>query len=253
MWLDTIAWGPECVCWFRSSGVGGLRIVLLQSFPSIEGLPMLQFKKPKRTSMEALSYPRCPSETPRKNRLSLGCPVLRSRIEICRSCWRWSFRRRESIAPYCTCSLRRSTLCLLKFSVAALLCRSVCWLGWKVWYSHTRKQLHGTCIVVCTCGLHPHIRGACNTDAAFDRPMVDPRSCNSLCSDCTLWTLSCVTRVPFQSKHTATQHLRLHCSWLHTFVFAQLCSRPVTCVTSLCFTPAQRSSPIVDVFSSDTA
>ena len=78
------------------------------------------------------------------------------------------------------CSLR--TLCLLKFSVAALLCRSDCWLGWKVCSSHTRKQVHGACIAVCTCtfGLHPHIRCACNTDAALDRPIVDPRSCNSL-------------------------------------------------------------------------
>ena len=32
--------------------------VLLQSFPSIEGLSMLQFQKPKRTSMEVPSYPR---------------------------------------------------------------------------------------------------------------------------------------------------------------------------------------------------
>ena len=162
--------------------------VLLQSFPSIEGLSMLKFQKPKRRSMEVPSYPRSQmtkQNSSKKKRLSLGCPVLRSRIEICRSCWRWSFRRRESIAAYCTCSLR--TLCLLKFSVAALLCRSDCWLGWKVCYWHTRKQVHGAYIAICTFGLHPHVdlRYACDTDAAFDRPIVDPRSCNSLCSDCT--------------------------------------------------------------------
>ena len=205
--------------------------------------------------MEVPSYPRWPSKTPRNNRLSLGCPVLRSRIR--RSCWRWSFRRRESIPADCTCSLR--TLCLLKFSVAALLCTfsSDCWLGWKVCYSHTHKQVHGACNdvlrfvpLVCTHSesYAVHVQRCC-----VRRTIVDPRSCNCLCSDCTQWTLSCVTRVPFHSKHTATQHLRLHCSWLHTFFFAQLWSRPVTCVTSLCFTPAQRSSPIVDVFSSDEA
>ena len=32
--------------------------VLLQSFPSIEGLSMLQFQKPTRMSMEVPSYPR---------------------------------------------------------------------------------------------------------------------------------------------------------------------------------------------------
>ena len=153
----------------------GFEKVLLQSFPSSEGLSMLQFQKPKRTSMEVPSYPRSQmtNETPRKDHLSLGRPVLRSLIR--RSCWHWSFRRRESIAAYCTRSLH--TLCLLKFSVAALLCRSDCWLGWRVCYSHTHKQVHGASIAVCTCGLYPHVdlRCACDTDAAFDRP-IDRRS-----------------------------------------------------------------------------
>ena len=176
-------------------------------------------------SMEVPSNPR--SQMTKQNSLKrplvswLPSPEF-SHPQVLLACWRCSFWRRESIAAYCTCSLR--TLCLLKFPVAALLCRSDCWLGWTVCYSHTRKQVHGACIALCTFGLHPHIRCACNTDAAFDRPIVDPCSCNSLCSDCTQWTLSCVTRVPFHSKHTATKHLRLHCSWLHTFFFAQLWS-----------------------------
>ena len=105
-----------------------------------------------------------------------------SHPQVMQNCWCWSCRRRVSMAAYCTCSLR--TLCLLKFSVATLLCRSYCWLGWKVCNSHTLKQVHRVCIAVCTCGLYPRIH--CDTDAAFDRLIVNLHSCNGLCSDCTL-------------------------------------------------------------------
>ena len=91
---------------------------------------MLQFQKPRRTSMEVPSYPR--SQMTKQNSSKrplvswLPSPEF-SHPQVVLACWRWSFGRRESIAAlYCTCILR--TLCLLKFSVAALLCRSGCWL-----------------------------------------------------------------------------------------------------------------------------
>ena len=142
----------------------------LQSFPSIEGLlSMLQLQKPKRTTMEVPSYPRSKMTTQNSSKRPLvswlPSPQF-SHPQVVLACWRWSFRRRESIAAYCTCSLR--TLCLLKFSVAALLCRRDCWRGWKVCNSHTHKQVHRACIAVCTCGLYPHICCDTHTDAAFD-------------------------------------------------------------------------------------
>ena len=169
-----------------------------------------------------------------------------SHPQVVQNCWRWSFRRRESIAAYCTCSLRRSTLCLLKFSVATLLCRSDCWLGWKVCYWHTRKQVYRACIAVCTCGLYPHIRCACDTDAAFDhatdrRPALVKRLVQWLY---TVSAVLCYACLPFHSKHTATQHLHLQLATRILFCTAME-KASHKCITSSCFTPAQRSSPIV--------
>ena len=103
----------EYACWFCSSRAGGLRItafekVLLQSFPLIEGLSMLQLQKLKRTSTEVTFYLR--SQMTKRNSSKtllvswLPSPEI-SNPQVVQNCWHWSCRRRESIATYCTCKL----------------------------------------------------------------------------------------------------------------------------------------------------
>ena len=70
---------PGSACADFTHRAGGLRItafekVLLQSFPSIEGLSMLQFQKPKRTSMEVPSHPR--SQMTKQNSLKRPAACL---------------------------------------------------------------------------------------------------------------------------------------------------------------------------------